>query len=233
MAHDNQSSFLDVFEDPEKARNYSQGPIKFTPGFTDLHKMVNVLLAEKSPTQANILVHGAGGGLELEAMASTQLNWQFVGVDPAKAMLDEAEARLGSLMSRITLHHGFIDSAPSGPFDAATSLLTLHFLEADERIDTIRKIVSRLKPGAPFVVVHSSFPQTLPERDVWLSRYQAYAVASGVPEDMATTAWEGVASMNTLLDADHDLKIMHEAGLSDVSLFYAAFTWRGWVGYAP
>jgi len=26
--------------------------------------------------------------------------------------------------------------------------------------------------------------------------------------------------------------VLREASFSDISLFYAAFTWRGWVGYA-
>jgi tRNA (cmo5U34)-methyltransferase len=35
-----------------------------------------------------------------------------------------------------------------------------------------------------------------------------------------------------LLDPRQDEAILRDAGFSDVSLFYAAFTWRGWVGHA-
>jgi len=31
---------------------------------------------------------------------------------------------------------------------------------------------------------------------------------------------------------EQDETVLRDAGFSDVSLFYAAFTWRGWVGYA-
>jgi tRNA (cmo5U34)-methyltransferase len=37
--------------------------------------------------------------------------------------------------------------------------------------------------------------------------------------------------LNTL-SPEQDQAVLREAGFSDVSLFYAAFTWRGWVAYA-
>jgi tRNA (cmo5U34)-methyltransferase len=34
-----------------------------------------------------------------------------------------------------------------------------------------------------------------------------------------------------ILSPDEDEALLHEAGFSDVALFYAGFTFRGWVGY--
>ncbi len=233
MSDESQPSFQAMFEDPERVRSYSDGPKHFTPGFADVHRMVNVLLQERAPTDARVLVHGAGGGLELEAMASANANWQFVGVDPAQPMLDAAEERLGELMERVQLHHGYIEDAPAGPFDAATSLLTLHFLGEAARIETIKQIVDRLKPGAPFAAVHSSFPQGEHERALWLSRYAQFAMAAGVPAAMAEQAKVAVGAMNTMYEPDQDLRMLEAGGLVNVATFYAAFTWRGWIGYAP
>ncbi len=67
-------------------------------------------------------------------------------------MLAVAAATLGPLTSRTNLHAGYIDSAPEGPFDAATCLLTLHFIALEERRRTLKEVRRRLKPGAPFVV---------------------------------------------------------------------------------
>ncbi len=227
------SPFVEMFEDPQRAAQYAQGPMLFTPGFTDMHRMVDVLLRERCPADAHVLVHGAGGGLELEALAQANPAWTFVGVDPAEAMLHSAASRLGEMMGRIELHHGYIDTAPVGPFDAATSLLTLHFLSETERVETMAKIIKRLKGGAPFVAVHIGFPQEHAVRKVWLDRYAAYAVAAGADPEMAAAAREAIAAMTTLYDPSLDVEMMEAVGLTDVSTFYTAFTWRGWVGYAP
>ncbi|MFP3481047.1 class I SAM-dependent methyltransferase, partial [Burkholderia sp. SIMBA_057] len=81
---------------------------------------------------------GAGGGLELKALADAHPHWRFVGVDPAAEMLRLAERTLGPHMDRVELVEGYIDDAPEGPFDAATCLLTLHFLAPPERERTVR-----------------------------------------------------------------------------------------------
>src|SRR3546814_4834637 len=74
---------------------------------------------------------------------------------------------------------GIIDDAPMSPFHGATCLLTLHFLDREDRIRTAAEIRARLKSGAPFVAAHGSFPQGPGDRDRWLDRYAAYAIASG------------------------------------------------------
>jgi tRNA (cmo5U34)-methyltransferase len=219
------------FADPAAAERYAEGPPRLVPGFADLHRMSGILLAERAPENARVLVLGAGGGLELKAFATAQPGWSFDGVDPAGAMLQLAARTLGPLASRARLHQGYIDDAPEGPFDAAACLLTLHFLDTGERRRTVSEIRRRLKPGAPFVAAHASFPQG-EGRARWVSRYGAFAIASGIDPARAEGARAAVeAHLNTLSPAQ-DEAVLREAGFSDVSLFYAAFTWRGWVGYA-
>lgn len=235
MSHDHSDStdrFVRAFSDPEAVANYAEGPKRFVPGFEGLHRMTGILLAEHAPADARVLVLGAGGGLELKALAEAHPGWRFVGVDPAPAMLDLAERTLGEAMERVELVEGYIDAAPEGPFDAATCLLTLHFLPAPERIETVRQIHRRLLPSAPFVAAHGSFPQGEGERDLWLDRYAAFAVASGFDPEQARSAREAVASSVRMLSPDEDEAILRAGGFKDVTPFFAAFTWRGWVARA-
>ena len=229
---ENSNPFLELFEDPEHAAQYADGPAKFVPGFHDLHRMAGVLIREYAPPNAHVLVHGAGGGLEIEAFARENPGWTFLGVEPAKPMLDEASTRLAKLGERVRFHHGYADDAPEGPFDAATSLLTLHFLNAAERQRTVAEIVRRLKPGSPVVTAHCSFPQDPNKRDAWLARHREFVVASGVDAEEAENARKDISESLEVFDPEIDEKILCDAGLSDVTLFYAAFTWRGWIGRA-
>jgi tRNA (cmo5U34)-methyltransferase len=223
---------LDHFSDPDAVKHYAEGPRRFVPGFADLHRMTSILLAEHAPPDARVLVLGAGGGLELKSLAEVEPGWTFVGVDPAAAMLKLAERTLGPLSARVQFQQGYIDDAPDGPFDAATCLLTLHFLDADERRRTASEIHRRLKPGAPFVAAHSSFPQASDSRAQWLSRYAAFAIASGADSDKANGARAAVDKNLSLLSPEQDAQILRDAGFKRVELFYAAFTWRGWIAYA-
>jgi tRNA (cmo5U34)-methyltransferase len=194
--------------------------------------MTLLLLAERAPQDARVLVLGAGGGMELKVFAEAQPGWRFDGVDPAAAMLKLAGEMLGPLAARVSLHEGYIGSAPDGPFDAATCLLTLHFLGLEERLRTLQEVRHRMKPGAPFVVAHHSFPRDASGRELWSSRFAAFAVASGADRGMMETGRGFIAHQLPALSPDEDEAALRAAGFSDVSLFYAAFTFRGWVAYA-
>ncbi|MGH7005877.1 MAG: class I SAM-dependent methyltransferase, partial [Alphaproteobacteria bacterium] len=150
---------MEAFSDPQTVARYAEGPPRVVPGFIDLQRMTTLLLAECAPDDARVLVLGAGGGLELNTFAQAHPGWSFDGVDPSAEMLKLAGQTLAPHAARIRLHKGYIDDAPEGPFDAATCLLTLHFVALDERRRMLTQIRRRLKPGAPFVVAHLSIPQ--------------------------------------------------------------------------
>jgi len=221
------------FTDPESVASYANRPAKQVPGFHALQQMTSLLLAETVPADGHVLVLGAGGGLELKVFAEAHPGWNLVGVDPSAEMLKLAIATLGPLASRVELQEGYIDTSPEGPFDGATCLLTLHFLSAEERLHTLTELRRRLKPGAPLVVAHHSVPQAEDQRLRWLNRYAAFAAASGIPLQDARNV---VATMNSrlpLLSPEQEVALLEEAGFGTVELFYAGFTFRGWVAYKP
>lgn len=224
---------MTTFSDPLAVARYAEGPVKQVPGFLALQQMAALLLAEAVPDDGRVLVLGAGGGLELKVFADAHAGWRFVGVDPSAPMLALAQATLGPQAGRVDLHEGYVDSAPSGPFDAATCLLTLHFLAADERLHTLKELRRRLKPGAPLVVAHHSFAQTAREKKRWLDRYAAFGAASGIPAANARNASEAIRTRLPLLTPEEDVALLLEAGFESVELFYAGFTFKGWVAYCP
>jgi tRNA (cmo5U34)-methyltransferase len=229
-AHDGARHFLEMFSDPDAVARYAEGPRRFVPGIDALHRMTGLLLAERVPDDARILVLGAGGGLEMKALADAHPGWRFVGVDPAQEMLDLAARTMGPNIDRVEFVTGYIDDAPEGPFDGATCLLTLHFLADDERRRTVEEIHGRLKPGAPFVAAHGSFPQD--EKSLWLSRYAAFAVSSGADPEQADAARIAVSRSVNMLSPEQDEAVLRNAGFADPAMFFAAFTWRGWIAHA-
>jgi tRNA (cmo5U34)-methyltransferase len=215
---------MDPFSDPQAVARYAEGAPRNVPGYHAMQRMTTLLLAEHVPEEGRVLVLGAGGGLELKVFAEAHPSWAFDGVDPSAEMLKLAQRTLGPLAARATLHQGYIVDAPIGPFDAATCLLTLHFLSLEERRRMLAEVHRRLKPSAPFVAAHFCIPQD-GERAVWLSRFAAYA---GIDPDQAAA----IDAHLTILSPEQDEAILREAGFSNVSLFYAGFTFRGWVAYA-
>ncbi|MGZ0105923.1 class I SAM-dependent methyltransferase [Achromobacter sp. KK8] len=212
---------------PGASDDYADRVARHVPGLRDLHRMIGVLMAEQTPADGHLLVLGAGGGLELKALAESGPRWRLDGVDPSTDMLRQARATLGELAPRATLRQGYIDDAPEGPYDGATCLLTLHFLGPQERLRTVREVSRRLRPGAPFIVAHHSFP--LQRRDAWLTRNAAFITAAGVPAAQARDGMQAMRDKLPVLDPQADEAILRDAGFTDIELFYAALTFKGWV----
>jgi tRNA (cmo5U34)-methyltransferase len=221
------------FDDASHVATYTEWAPRTVPGYHDVHTMASVLLAERAPADARVLVLGAGGGLEVKAFATAHPGWTFLAVDPAAPMLDLAVATLGPLATRMDIHQGYVADAPDGPFDAATGLLILHFIEREDRLRTVAEVHRRLRPGAPFVVMHLSYPQhDDAERQLWLDRHAAYLATSGLDPAQASKASATIRDQVPALSPDEDRAILEQAGFTGVTQFFSTFTFRGWVGYA-
>ncbi|QZZ37392.1 methyltransferase domain-containing protein [Nitratireductor kimnyeongensis] len=199
------------------------------PGLSDMHRMAGILLAEHAPESGRILVLGAGGGLELRSFARAHPGWHFDGIDPSADMLGLARTTLGVLQERVTFHQGYIEDAPDARFDGASCFLTLHFLPREARLDTLRALHRRLKPGAPLVVAHHSFPIGTPAGERWLRRNARFHASSGEASNRVMAQIEAMRDRLPALPPEEDEALLYEAGFGDVELFYAGFTFRGWV----
>ena len=221
-----------AFADPNFVAHYLDSTPRFVPGYADVHRMAGVLIAERVSEAANVLILGAGGGLETKYLAETYASWRFLGVDPSPDMLAVATRVLGPLAERVEFHEGYIFDAPTGPFDAATCLLTLHLLSPEDRIRTLVATRARLKPGAPLIAVHSCLPEDRSARTTWLDRGSAFALAAGAQPELVKQARSAVEAQTTIFSEDEDAALFHESGFFEVEPFYSAFSLRGWVAYA-
>ena len=226
------------FEDQEFVKRYvERGPSHFVPGFEALHRMTAILLAESTPADGRLLLLGAGGGHELTRLASHRSGWRFCAVDPSQQMLGAARYRMDQQADtgRVEWICGLIDDAPQGPFDAATCLLALHFVPDDgSKLQTLQSIRRRLVPGAPLVLVDLCMDRAAPDFDRALGWYARYATLTGADPDQVqqTTARIREGHLNSASpERNRDLFI--EAGFVGTELFYAGFSWRGWVMNSP
>ena len=223
---------MSTYEDPQAVARYAEGPLRQVPGFLALQQMSQLLLAEHVPLEGRVLVLGAGGGLELKAFAEAHPGWRLLGVDPAAPMLALAEQTMGPLMAQVELLEGYIDDAPDVRFDGASCLLTLHFLDASQRLHTLRELHRRLRPGATMVVAYHSVPADDAGKRRWLQRYVAFAEASGVAHANAQRTIEVLIERLPLQSPEQEVALLQQGGFEGVELFYAGFSFKGWVAYA-
>lgn len=223
------------FDNPDFAKRYLEKGSPFVPAYAEMTRLAGQLIGEAIGSEGRVLVVGAGGGRELAAFAGRAPNWSFIAVDPSAEMLKIARGRAGDdkFEGRTEYVEGLVFDAPRGPFDAATCLLTLHFVPDDgAKLETLRAIRSRLKPGAPFLLVTLCIDLTAPRAEAHLRRYRDYALQSEAAEKDVAATCDRVRTGLHMVPAAREEALLAEAGFSNIDLFYAALSWRGWCAAA-
>lgn len=139
----------------QNALGYDARIVNLVPGYAELHEITTAVLAARLPDRARVLVVGAGTGTETLALAQTNPGWDLVGVDPSPDMLAVARRRAhAASCANVTFHQGYVaDLSGEERFDAAVSLLVMHFVAGDDaKSDYLDAIAARLRSGAPLLL---------------------------------------------------------------------------------
>ncbi len=145
--------------DQNYATIYDHKIRKLIPGYLLLHELSRHTLQALLPVQAKIVVAGAGTGQEVIETATANPGWQYCLVEPSAPMREEAQRRAeaAGIAQRVSFRAGRVgldaelESAPC--FDAALSLLVLHFVAGEAaKLAYLRQLAGCLHPGAPLLL---------------------------------------------------------------------------------
>lgn len=218
-----------------RAHTYDDRVRKHIPGYEVLHAIAETLLAKELPEKASVLAVGVGTGAEILEWGAKHPGWQFVGTDPAEAMVAQAQEKLAvaGLIDRTRLHVGDVTGLPEDAFDAATLLLVLHFVPAEEKVVMMESIADRLKPGAPLLVANlfgevesTRFKRLTDARKAW-------AVAKGLPAEMAEEFCNPQRPDMHITTEEDMKKLLRNAGFIDIQRVFQALTVAMWFARAP
>lgn len=139
-----------------------------------IHLLTEGYLADL-PSDARILIAGAGTGAEARYLAPRFPGWRFTLVDPSAPMLAVARrhAKAEGFADRCQFHEAYVSETPVEAHDGATSLLVSHFLtDGASRQAYFADIAARMKPGGRLINVDLSTDERAPAFDgvmgLWL-----------------------------------------------------------------
>lgn len=187
-------------------------------GYDLVFRLAACLLRALQQPNLNLLVVGAGGGMEIEQFLPANPGWRIVGVDPSEEMLSLAAIRAGRLgvQNRTALVHGVVDDLPAErAFDAAVCLYVLHFLPDEAKVATLQGIGRRLRAEAPLIVASGARVDVDDEdlRSDLLGTWQRHGEMMGLPADRMSATIEQILTQNVeATDAKGYLRLLREAG---------------------
>lgn len=214
------------------AEEYENLSRKFIPGYDGLYSLAQILLAESVPANANVLIVGAGGGKEVVTFGKAMPNATFTGVDPSKTTLGAARELVekANLQGRVQLHHGTIDELDETRFDAATALLVMHFLPDDgAKLNFLKAIHERLKPGARFILADGCYDKNPAEFEWLLDVFVKHAQLKGAPPEAIAGTIKTISESVHSVPAERELELLREAKFGEVESFFQGWWIRAWV----
>ncbi|BAZ70184.1 MAG: class I SAM-dependent methyltransferase [Pelatocladus maniniholoensis HA4357-MV3] len=203
------------------------------PGYDAMHTMVLSCLRSHLQEKANLLIVGAGTGMELVKFAQGNQYWHMLGVDPSADMLSIAQEKIQQhgLSQQVTLFRGYTHDLPTNPlYDAATSILVMHFIPDDgSKLAFLRSIAQRLQSSAAFILVDVFGEKNTREFERIVSFIKEYWQEMKVPPEKIAGLLESLNTGVYPISEARVLELLQQAGFVDVMRFYTGLWVSGWV----
>lgn len=201
------------------------------PGRDAIFLIVRALFENKIAERAKILVVGAGGGEEILSLGRPNPNWQFVGVDLSEDMLKLAKTRFAQedLPNKFELHQLDVRSLDEKDFDAATCILTLHFVADDgSKLAMLQSIRERLKPEALFFLIDGAGEIGNSHFQESIVAWKRHAQNNGMPVEMLDKMVENALNL-PLVTEEREVELLQEAGFTNVRKVFHGLHIHGWL----
>ena len=216
----------------ELSNEYDDLAHKIIPAYHSIYELAQHLLRNKLDKEPRILVAGAGTGKEIIDCSKNNPHWSFTGFDPAEPMLSIAKKKVGAacLENKISLVHGLINDVAEKDFDAATSMLVMHFLPDDgTKLDFLKGIAGKLKPGAPIVLVDIEGEIGSDEYNTLNAAWKNQQIFKRDDDDKVNEEFELREEEVHFIPQKRIKSLLEEAGFIHIHKFFKAYLFGGYI----
>ncbi len=218
---------------PIAGNEYDDMAPSVLPGYEAMHQMVLACLRAKLPGEANLLVVGAGTGMELIRFGKGNSKWQILGVDPSENMFAVAKDKIqqNDLSEQVKLFQGYTNDLPeTSIYDAATSILVMHFIPDDgEKLAFLKSIYSRMKSSSIFILVDVFGEKGTDDFREMISLVKRFWEETGITEAKKAEILETMEKGVYPISENRVLELLEQAGFSKVMRFYTGLWVGGWM----
>ncbi|HRN89106.1 class I SAM-dependent methyltransferase [Hyphomicrobium sp.] len=215
--------------------DYAKLAEQFIPGRRAIFAIVEAALLELlAEGPAKILVVGAGGGEEILRLGQNNPQWSFVGVDTYQPMVELARRRLAEtpLGARSRVETTAIDALDDTGFDAATCILTAHFVPDDgAKLAFLTAIHERMKPGAPLAIVDGVGVGGEDKTELLRRIWKRHAVCNGVAPEVAESNAENFKKV-AVVSEEREEALLASAGFERLTPIFRGLAIKGWLAFA-
>lgn len=224
---------IDFDSNPPVATNeYDNMAQMALPGYEAMHTMALSFLRAHLPEKADLLIVGAGTGMELVKFGKGNSQWQMLGVDPSSNMLAIAQQKIEQHgYMQVKLFQGYTHDLPATPlYDAATCILVMHFVPDDgSKLALLQSIAQRLQSSACFILVDVFGEKGSRELEQMVSVLKVFWSEMGMQSESMAQVLETFNKGVYPITEARVLELLKEASFENIMRFYTGLWVGGWV----
>jgi tRNA (cmo5U34)-methyltransferase len=231
----NKKSSVSQYFSASRASAYDKKIRASIPGYDALHEMTQDLMQATVPQEANILVAGAGTGMELITLGLSNPRWTFTAVDISDEMLTICKKNVdeAGLTHRVTFHCGSVDELPKGQsYNSATSILVSHFIkDMESRKVFFQSIAGRLLPKGLLITADITANKSDPTFDYFIKSWKAHYANAGISTKEVEEDFDRSMRTVSFIPETELCNMILESGFDNIRPFFRAFLFSGWFCY--
>ncbi len=219
---------------PVGVSQYDGSIRQFTAAYEPLFAMAHSALCSMIDEDADLLIAGAGTGMEIVTFGQSSPEWSMTAVDPSAEMLAIAKKKIDrkGLANQVRLFKGYVHDLPEDHmYDAATCILVMHFLPDDgSKLRLLESIGRRLKSGSPFILVDGFGVKDSETFNRTVAAWKSFVISRGVdPKDVEDGFSGQILKRLQFVPEERIEALLDEAGFEKPSRFYTGFLYGGWM----
>lgn len=219
---------------PYGASEYDRKVRETIPFYETIHQEVIDLVKSAKPDVACWLDTGCGTGYLIELALAAFPQAQFILVDPAEAMLEQAKERLAKTGGPRLRFLAPVGSEGLTCKDADPQVVTAvqchHYLRPAERRKAVQACYDVLENHGLFVTVENVTPRTEEGTRIGLERWKRYQMHMGRPEAVVDDHLTRFGTKYFPIAVDEHIRLMTEVGFQVVELFWLSQMQAGFYG---
>lgn len=219
----------------ERSKTYDQRIMKVIPAYEAMHTLAEHLLSGNLSADAKLLLCGAGTGQEVVRYATNNPNWKITGFDLSAGMLELAREKIRRQAldsQKIHLLEGTIDAITEADFDAATSILVMHFIpDNGAKQAYLNEIFRRLKKNAMLILVDMVGAKNTETHNFYLSQWKHFHLKMRDDPENVEEDFQRIEELVHPVSEDRMMALLQTAGFGRITQFYQALLFKGYVTY--
>lgn len=198
---------MDIFFE-NRLNGYDEHMLTNIEGAAEFYKFT----AEQLPMKpgSEILDLGCGTGLELEKYFSLNPNAHITGIDLSKAMLNTLAAKFPDKKLNLITGSYFEVPFENDYYNAAVSVESLHHFTEEQKLLLYQKLYRALKSDGYFILTDYFAESEILEKE-YFKNLQRLKKEQNITDNE-------FYHYDTPLTAEHEIKILKNAGFSDVKI---------------